>query len=299
MSITRFHRMRLADTERIVAERDGRYHDAARLLGRPVDIADVLQDTGLVDEIEAAIGDGRVAETSIEGWTHRPPTVDRPAVFCAGANFADHVAEMGETAIVRPYHFISPPTVLAGDGDQVRRPTGGDLLDWEVELVAVIGRRSFEVAEESALDVLAGYTVGNDVSVRGPHLVHPIFGIDWGVAKNADGLTPIGPALVPARFVPDPQALAMTLTVDGIVRQQSSTAQMLVSVAAQIAAITRYTTLNPGDLILTGTPAGTARAHDGAYLEDGAVMVAEIDGVGSLSNQIVATRRDANDRENR
>ncbi|BDZ47711.1 hypothetical protein GCM10025866_36200 [Naasia aerilata] len=185
--------------------------------------------------------------------------------------------------------------MLSGDGDAIRRPTGAELLDWEVELVAVIGERCFEVAEEDALGVLAGYAVGNDVSVRGPHLTHPIFGIDWGVAKNADGLTPVGPALVPARFIPDPQNLAMSLTVDGQVRQQSSSAQMLVSVAAQIAAITRFTTLNPGDLILTGTPAGTARGHDGAYLTDGAVVVAEIEGVGRLTNTIVGTRRDGKD----
>lgn len=295
----RFLKMRLADADRIVVQSDGRYFDATRLLGRPVDILDVLTDGALVDKVAAALDEGQAAETSIADWSVHPPTIDRPAVFCAGANFADHVAEMGETAIVRPYHFISPPTVLSGDGDPVHRPQGAELLDWEVELVAIVGRRCFRVEESSALDVLAGYTVGNDVSVRGAGIKHPIFGLDWGVAKNGDELTPIGPALVPARFVPDPQSLAMTLTVDGVLRQDSSTAQMLVSVAAQIAAITRFTTLNPGDLILTGTPAGTAGGHGGAYLEDGAVMVAEIEGIGRLTNQIVASRSDADSRENR
>lgn len=289
MTSIRIHRLERDGVERLVVERDGTYHAIAQLLKRPVEILDVLTDEGIIDELENALDDGGNGVMSIEGWRHLPPTVDRPTVLCAGANFADHVVEMGEDPLVRPYHFISPATVLAGDGDPVRRPQGGEQLDWEIELVAIVGQTAFNVPVESALDVLAGYTVGNDVSARGADKRHPIFGIDWGAMKNGDGLTPIGPALVPRRAIPDPQSLKMTLSVDGVVRQDSSTDQMLVSVAEQIAWITRVTTLQPGDLILTGTPAGTARAHDDAYLADGAVMVAEIEGVGRLTNRVIGT----------
>lgn len=270
----------------VVVESEGRTWDADALLSRPVTIDAVIGGMpAFVAEAERAIAEGRADPVDREDDRYLVPTVYRPSVFCAGANFADHVQEMGEKPIVRAFHFVSPPTVLAAHGDPIQRPLDAGRLDWEVELVAVIGRTTFRIAEDEALSAVAAYTVGNDVSVRGDPM-HPIFGMDWGAGKNADGLTAVGPALVPASDVHDPQALAMRLSVDGVVRQDSSSAQMLVTVAQQIAAISRRTTLHVGDLVLTGTPAGTARAYDGAYLEDGQTMVAEIDGVGVLTNQV-------------
>lgn len=275
----------------VVVERDGLTWDAPELLGRDIRIDEVVADVdGFVLAAEDAIGYGRASAVDRSGDPFLIPTVDRPAVFCAGANFADHVREMGAEAVVRPFHFVSPPTVLSAHGRPIERPLGAARLDWEVELVAIVGRTVFRVSEEDALAGIGAYTVGNDVSVRGDPQ-HPIFGMDWGAGKNGDGLTAVGPALVPARDVRDPQALPMRLSVDGVVRQDSSTAQMLVGVAQQVAAISRRTTLKPGDLVLTGTPAGTARAHADAYLRDGQTMRAEIEGIGELCNAVIPTRR--------
>ncbi|MCT2086881.1 fumarylacetoacetate hydrolase family protein [Microbacterium enclense] len=279
----------VAGVPTVVVERESRTWDAEALLGHAVDIGGVIGDMpGFVSSIEAALAEGRAEPVDREGHPFLVPTVFRPSVFCAGANFSDHVREMGEEPITRAFHFVSPPTVLSPHGAAIPRPEGAERLDWEVELVAVIGRVTSRVDEEDALASIAAFTVGNDVSVRGDPM-HPIFGMDWGAGKNADGLTAVGPALVPAADVVDPQNLPMRLTVDGEVRQDSSSARMLVTVAQQIAAISRRTTLHPGDLVLTGTPAGTARAHANAYLRDGQTMSAEIDGVGVLVNRVEGT----------
>jgi 2-keto-4-pentenoate hydratase/2-oxohepta-3-ene-1,7-dioic acid hydratase in catechol pathway len=293
----RIRLQRVGDTPTVVVERDGMTWDAPALLGHDVAIGDVIADVaGFADAAVAAIDAGHSASVERSRDPFLVPTVDRPAVYCAGANFADHVAEMGERAIVRAFHFVSPPAVLSAHESAIERPLDAEKLDWEVELVAVIGRRARRVTEAEALAAVGAYTVGNDVSVRGDPQ-HPIFGMDWGAGKNGDGLTAVGPALVPARDVADPQRLAMRLTVDGQVRQDSSTDQMLVTVAQQIAAISRRTTLYPGDLVFTGTPAGTARAHDDAYLRDGQAMIAEIAGIGALANTITATADDPSTRE--
>jgi 2-keto-4-pentenoate hydratase/2-oxohepta-3-ene-1,7-dioic acid hydratase in catechol pathway len=214
------------------------------------------------------------------------PGVARPAVYCAGANYRDHVAEMGGKAVDVPFHFMTPPGALNAHRHPVHRPAGVTKLDWEVELAAVIGTEASGVARETALDHVAGYLVANDVSVRDPEMMHPLFGIDWMVAKNATGLTPIGPAIIPRAFVPDPGNLTLELRVNGVVRQSSKTTEMIVDLPCQIEALSSRITLRPGDLILTGTPAGTAAAHD-VYLQDGDEMVARVERVGELCNTII------------
>ncbi|MFJ3802589.1 fumarylacetoacetate hydrolase family protein [Streptomyces sp. NPDC090088] len=244
----------------------------------------------LVDSVAAALDTGAAAGSAVPAASadFLPPAVDRPAIWCAGANYTDHVAEMGNTDFEkRAFHFLSPATVLSGHRAVVNRPAGVTRLDWEIELAAVIGRAARRVGVEDALSHVAGYTIANDVSVRDEdRLRHPIFGIDWTATKNADGCTPLGPSVVPARFVPEPGDLGLTLAVNGQVRQDSRTSLMIVDLAEQIAALSQYITLQPGDLVLTGTPAGTAAAHGGAYLLDGDVMTATITGLGTLENTI-------------
>jgi 2-keto-4-pentenoate hydratase/2-oxohepta-3-ene-1,7-dioic acid hydratase in catechol pathway len=242
----------------------------------------------LISEISTAMVDvSDDAWSSMDDADLGVPGVTSPAVWCAGANFADHIEEMGAKPEKRPYHFLVPTTTLSAHGQPVRRPQGVTMLDWEVELVAVIGRGGRDIPVDQALDHVAGYTVANDVSVRDPELMrNPFFGIDWIATKSGDGLTPLGPAIVPRRFVPDIDDLRLRLTVNGNDRQNSTTAQMIVTLAEQISALTRWVTLRPGDLVLTGTPAGTAAAH-GVYLSRGDVMVAEVEGVGRLVNAIV------------
>ena len=183
------------------------------------------------------------------------------AIYCAAATYADHMQEMGGQAGKLPlYAFLIPPVVLNGHQCAVTRPAGCEELDWEVELVVIIGSVADRVSEEKALDYVAGYTAVNDVTMR-DHPRHPVLGVDWRGRKAHCGLTPMGPGITPARFVADPMDLDLKLTVNGQVRQQSNTAQMSISIAEQISQISQTAPLLPGDLLMTGTPAGTARGH--------------------------------------
>jgi 2-keto-4-pentenoate hydratase/2-oxohepta-3-ene-1,7-dioic acid hydratase in catechol pathway len=246
------------------------------------------------DRIAAALDSGVAS-----GWqdVHEvllaPPLPAPGSLYLTGANYYDHIAEMKaqlpDKAVEDVFHFMIPATSLVGDRHDVVRPPGVEKLDWEVELAAVIGRRAVDVKAENALDHVAGYTVANDVSSRDMDLiVHPIFGIRFIVAKGQATLTPMGPALVPARFVPDPGKLRLTTYVNDELRQSSSTDQMIWTLQEQIAFLSSMTALEPGDVILTGTPAGTAAAH-GSYLADGDVMSVSVEGIGTLVNTVVGT----------
>jgi 2-keto-4-pentenoate hydratase/2-oxohepta-3-ene-1,7-dioic acid hydratase in catechol pathway len=217
------------------------------------------------------------------------PGARRPAIYCAGANYRDHLAEMSDKPPATIFHFVSPPRTLNGHRRIVSRPANVELLDWEAELTVVIGRTARNVSADDALKYIAGFTIANDVSARGDRMRHPIFGIDWMWSKNGEGLTPVGPAIVPARFVPDAGSLGISLSVNGELRQSSNTSELITDIATQIAVLSGLVTLDPGDLILTGTPAGTGKAH-GVYLSDGDVMAVRIDLLGELVNTVGAAR---------
>ena len=244
------------------------------------------------DRISAALAAGVPAWVPAEQVTFAPPLPDPSNLYLAGANYYNHIAEMkGERpdkSVEEAFHFMLPSASLVGTGHDVVRPDGADQLDWEVELAVVIGRRADAVKAEEALDHVAGYAVANDVSIRGASIFHPIFGVRFLYAKGQATLTPMGPAIVPARFVPDPANLTLSTHVNGVLRQDSSTAQMIWSVREQIAALSGRAPLLPGDVILTGTPAGTGGAH-GAYLVDGDVMTTTVAGLGVLVNRVVGT----------
>jgi 2-keto-4-pentenoate hydratase/2-oxohepta-3-ene-1,7-dioic acid hydratase in catechol pathway len=240
------------------------------------------------DAVTAALSRYEGPWLSEQTVTFLPPVTHRPAVYCAGANYQDHVAEMGRTeSQAEPYHFLMPPAALAGHRGIAIRPPGMQRLDWEAELVAVIGRRADAVTPEQALEYVAGYTIANDLSCRDERAMSTgVFGIHWLLQKGWRGLKPIGPAIVPARFVPDPGALRIRLSVNGEVRQDSDTGQMIFAVPQQISALSALVPLEPGDLILTGTPAGTAAAHGHQYLTPGDHVEAEIEGLGQLATVI-------------
>ena len=261
--------------------------------GAPPSVRGLLTDgwDGWCDRIAAAL-----AETEDSGWTAEadvafgPPLPDTSNLYMAGANYYDHIKEMRapvpDKAVEQVFHFMVPSGSLTGTGHDVVRPAGVEKLDWEVELAVVIGRPARHVSVEDALTYVAGYTVANDVSARDDSIRHPIFGIRFLSAKGQATLTPMGPAIVPARFVPDPGALALSTLVNGEVRQKSNTAQMIWTIQEQIAFLSGQAPLHPGDVILTGTPAGTAAAH-GAYLADGDVVTTAVEGLGTLTNRIV------------
>lgn len=216
-------------------------------------------------------------------------------IVCAGANYFDHAEEMGTARPDpngTPFFFLKPPTTtVIGAGADIPFPYGVDArLDWEIELGVVIADRCKAVAREDALTHVAGYLVANDISARGlfsrVDAVFPPFSWDWYAHKALDGFCPLGPGIVPHWFV-DPADLRMTLSVNGVVKQDSTTANLVIDVSGLIAAASRFVTLEPGDVILTGTPAGVGMPRN-EFLEVGDIIVAEIDGLGRLENRVSA-----------
>ncbi|VCU68398.1 Ureidoglycolate lyase [Pigmentiphaga humi] len=216
-------------------------------------------------------------------------------IFATASNFYEHADEMGTKLAARsesqPYIFMKAETSVVPTGAAVVMPPETSRLDWEVELAVVIGKTCRHVPVEQALSVIAGYTVFNDISARelNRRTDYP-FSHDWFRGKSFDTFGPMGPWLVPAACVPDPQNLRMKLAVNGETMQDGSSAEMIFSIAEQIAYLSRILTLHPGDLIATGTPDGTGMGR-GIYLKPGDTMVASIEGIGSIENPVVAEQR--------
>jgi 2-keto-4-pentenoate hydratase/2-oxohepta-3-ene-1,7-dioic acid hydratase in catechol pathway len=247
---------------------------------------------GLVAGGDAALERLRLAASSVERHrTGRPldeldlaPPVGRVGKLIAvGKNYLDHAAEEGVAAPVEPVLFTKFPSSMIGHGAAITwRAADVDQVDWEAELAVVIGRRCRDVAAADALDAVLGYTCLNDVSARGIQ-----FGDgQWVRGKSIDTFCPIGPWLVTADEVPDPQALRIRCIVNGETVQDATTAQMIHGVADLIAFCSRFMTLEPGDVIATGTPAGVGVFRDPPrFLDDGDEVVVEIDGIGRLQNR--------------
>ena len=187
-----------------------------------------------------------------------------------------------------PYVFAGLPSALCGPYDEIVLPERGTSHDWELELAAVIGRPARGLTRENALDYVAGYTICNDITTRSLVYRHDLkaIGSDWFAAKNAPTFLPTGPFLVPARFAGNPASLQITLRHNGITRQDESTADMLFDLPAILAYITSVTELSPGDLVLTGSPAGNG-AHWGVYLAEGDLIEGEITGLGAHRNRCI------------
>jgi 2-keto-4-pentenoate hydratase/2-oxohepta-3-ene-1,7-dioic acid hydratase in catechol pathway len=212
-------------------------------------------------------------------------------VLCAGANYYDHMAEMGFPGVKketqRLFFFFKPPrNAVVGPGATVVMPRGTKKYDWEIELAAVIGKTARYVPVESALSHIAGYTVAIDLSARDFNQApDQFYKFDWVAGKATDTACPMGPWIVPADALGDPQNIALKLSVNGVVKQDSNTSQMIYSVAEQIARASELMTLDPGDVLLTGTPAGVG-VPKGTFLNPGDRIDAEIAGIGKLSVEI-------------
>jgi len=193
----------------------------------------------------------------------------------------------------RPYFFLKPPTTaLVGPGEPIAIPEDpAARVDWEAELAVVIGRRGRHIRESDALSYVAGYSAINDVSLRGPHRVaRPIgepFAWDWLASKGADRSTPLGPGIRPAFLVADPQQLDLRLWLNGKLKQEANTSDMVDGVAALIAAASELVTLEPGDVIATGTTDGVGLPR-GEFLRPGDLVEMEVADFGRLSNPVVA-----------
>jgi 2-keto-4-pentenoate hydratase/2-oxohepta-3-ene-1,7-dioic acid hydratase in catechol pathway len=211
-------------------------------------------------------------------------------LICIGTNYLDHIAEMEVTQRPRyPYSFLKPPTTtLIGSDAALQLPEEAKKVDWEAELAVVIGQKARHVRKEDALAYVAGYSILNDVSARDWLAEPSSLGIDWIMQKAFDGFAPMGPLITPATFIPDPQRLSITLTVNGQVKQHSTTANMVFSVREIIKHLSSIMTLEPGDVIATGTPAGVGHGKKPPeYLQAGAMMIVEIENLGQLKTPLV------------
>jgi 2-keto-4-pentenoate hydratase/2-oxohepta-3-ene-1,7-dioic acid hydratase in catechol pathway len=217
-----------------------------------------------------------------------PLSITRPGkIVCVGLNYHDHAEEGGQELPKAPLLFAKWPNTLIGDGEPIVLPEESEQVDYEAELGVVIGTTAKHVSERDALDVVQGYICVNDVSARDLQ-----FGDgQWTRGKSPDTFCPVGPRLVPREEIEDPQALAIRCVLNGETMQDSSTSQMIFSVAEIIAYVTRVITLEPGDLIATGTPAGVGVFRDPkVLLQDGDEVSVVIEGLGTLTNPVEKER---------
>lgn len=276
---------------------------AVALHGRIIDLSAALP--GAPRTMEQLIADwpswraavrGLDADAPLCAFDAFAPPVQATKIICAGANYHDHVAEMAGVAGLPithdpfPFGFLKPATTLAGSGQQVTLPGYARKVDWEAELAIVVGDGALAAGDEP-LEAVFGYTILNDLSVRDflpfPHAL----GMDAIVAKGFDGAAPIGPWITLAEDVADPGGLAIELRVNGVAKQDSSTAQLIFGLRDILAHYGRVLTLQPGDVIATGTPAGVgAGRRPQEFLADGDVVEITIDDLGTLTTPIAGPR---------
>ena len=294
--------IRTAEGPRAAMILDGKAIDIAKATGQRGDET-IL---GLLENMDAsiarldALAASKPAGAPLSEVTLLSPIPVPPAIYCAGSNYADHAREMAKANGREPpkdpheigqrsWHFIKTSRSAIGTGAVIPMPAHSKKLDWEAELAVVIGRPCRNVSEEKALDYVAGYLIGNDLSARDlsrragmPE--NSSFRNDWMAHKSFDGACPLGPWITLARDVPDPHNLKMRLDVNGVVKQDSNTGEMIFDIREQIADLSGRMTLMPGDIILTGTPAGVGNGR-GEYLKSGDVVTIQIEKLGEISNR--------------
>ena len=283
-------------------------YDAAKVTGVAghVSVLGVLEDWSRARRLLAQAtkrleaGRGRGKGIPLKRVKLLAPVLYPGNIYCAGANYTDHMAEMARAQGQapgpnmkelgeKPWHFVkSSRSSVVGPGARVKLPVYSQMVDWEVELAAVIGRAARDVAVEKALDYVAGYTIANDLSARDvmrrdKNPATSPFHYDWLSQKCFDGACPLGPWIVPAGEIPYPQNLALKLSVNDKVMQDSHTGKMIFSTAEQIAMLSSRVTLYPGDLILTGTPAGVGMPRR-TFLKAGDTVKLWIEGIGELTH---------------
>ena len=281
---------------------DERVFDIAALTGRAgyATMLGVLADwpaaEGMLRKASASatVGGMPLAQVKLLAPIPKPGVI-----YCAGSNYADHALEMSRlhnrpvepdphTQGLKPWHFIKVSHAVAAPGDTIDITSPSKTMDWEVELAAVIGRPAKNVSIERALDYVAGYTIANDLSARDmgrrPHIAEGSpFKADWVSHKNFDGACPMGPWIVPASDIGDPHNLGMKLWVSDVIKQDSNSGQMIFNTNEQIAQLSSRITLHPGDVIMTGTPAGVGAARK-EFLKAGDTVKLWIEKIGTLTN---------------
>jgi 2-keto-4-pentenoate hydratase/2-oxohepta-3-ene-1,7-dioic acid hydratase in catechol pathway len=278
--------MKLVRYGRVGAEKPGLIDDEGALR----DLSRVVKD--LTPDVLSVAGLKRLRAVQV---SRLPVVRGRPRlgcpltgigkIVCIGLNYTDHAHEVGLPLPKEPLLFIKANSAISGPADAIVRPRGGVKLDYEVELGAVIGRDARNVSEADALRHVAAYCIVDDVSERAFQMEH---GGTTTKGKSADTFAPIGPWLVTADAVRDPQALEVWTTVNGESRQRGNTANMIFTVRQLVAYVSRFMSLRAGDVISTGTPAGVAHGmKPPRYLEPGDVVTMGITGLGAQKNRIV------------
>ena len=245
-----------------------------------------LGDSGM-ERLAAWAKDNEARAPRVPDGVRLGSPIARPSkIICIGLNFHDHAAESGMAVPAEPVIFFKATTALCGPNDPVMIPKGGTKLDWEVELAVVIGATARHVPRARALEFIAGYALHNDYSERTFQLER---GGQWVKGKSADTFAPLGPFLATRDEVPDPGRLGMWLTVNGEMRQQSTTANMIFDVPTLVSYVSEFMTLLPGDVISTGTPAGVGLGMKPApqYLKAGDEVELGIDGLGRSRQKVI------------
>jgi 2-keto-4-pentenoate hydratase/2-oxohepta-3-ene-1,7-dioic acid hydratase in catechol pathway len=286
----RLARVRLSQGWAAAVEVRGHWVSAADLLGGPTTIIEALADPG---PLAAALDDADVDRLAAHGAVvpiadaSLGAPIERPGkILAIGLNYMDHIREVGAEVPSAPVLFGKFPSSIAGPYDNLRvddRLT--QQADYEVELAVVIGRTARDVAASEGMGPVTGYMVANDVSSRDNQFRES----QWIRSKSFDAFCPVGPWITTADEIADPQELGLSTTVNGEVRQSSNTRQMLFGVAELVSFLSQGTTLEPGDVILTGTPPGVAAGMaEPAWLKPGDVVRCEVERLGYIENRIVA-----------
>src|SRR5690242_14671264 len=287
-----------------------RVYDAARATARPAwsSVLGALQDWAKAHREFAALarriatGKSKAKGVPLARVKLLAPVLYPGNVYCAGANYTDHMAEMARAQGKepgptmkdlgeKPWHFVKTSrSSVVGPGARVVLPAYSRKVDWEVELVAVIGRTVKDVPVEKALACVAGYTIANDLSARDAmkrekNPATSPFYYDWVSQKCFEGSCPLGPWIVPAGDIGDPHGLGIRLWVNGELMQDSHTSKLIFDTAEQIAMLSSRVTLHPGDLVLTGTPAGVGMGR-GRFLKSGDALKLWIENIGELAHTV-------------
>lgn len=246
--------------------------------------ADFLSDDG-IGRIRRALANNHLPEIDLAGRRVGPPIARPGAVICIGMNYAAHAAETGAPPPEDVVMFYKAPNTIIGPNDDVHLPPASTATDWEVELAAIIGRRArYLPSPEDALDYVAGYAISNDVSERTLQL--QTSGGQWSKGKSCETFNPLGPWLLTADEIPDPQRLRLRSWVNGEPRQDSTTEDMIFTVATLVWKLSQVTVLEPGDVINTGTPQGVALSGKFEYLRHGDSVRLAIQGLGHQEQRI-------------
>ena len=261
----------------VVMDSDGVTYDLA---GHDVRFDGEFFAAGGVERVRRLLASGTLEVLDVTGQRVGAP-IERPEkIVCVGLNYSDHARETGATPPSEPILFMKAPNCMIGPNDEVLIPRGSTKTDWEIELGVVIGQRARYLASpEAAMAVIAGYAISNDVSEREFQIER---GGQWVKGKSCETFNPLGPWLVTTDEVPDPQDLRLRLSVNGVLRQDGTSADMIFSVAHVLWSISQFMVLEPGDLVNTGTPAGVSMGHDDvAFLRAGDVLELEVPGLGA------------------